>query len=369
MSDAPTAMATPLEADIRRRIAAAGPMPVAQFMELCLLDGRHGYYATRDPIGASGDFTTAPEITQMFGELIGLWMAAAWRQMGSPENVRVVELGPGRGTMMSDALRAAKVMPQFLSAMVVHMVEISGPLRARQEQALADVAAPKHWHRSLAEVPPGPAIIVANEFFDALPIHQAVRRDTGWHLRVIEINRDGMLAFGVAPEPIPHFEATLPPQVRNAPPGEIFEWRTDKTALEIGRRIGREPGAALVIDYGHSESDVGDTLQAVGRHSYAQPFSMPGEIDLTAHVDFAALRHTIESMGAAAFGPIEQGELLRGLGIETRAASLKSQADRTTAAEIDIALNRLIGRSQKGMGSLFKAVAFAHPSLGAPPAF
>jgi len=360
---------SPLEADIRRRIKAAGPMPVAEFMQICLSDPQHGYYATRDPLGASGDFTTAPEVSQMFGELIGLWMAAVWKQMGAPENVRVIELGPGRGTLMKDALRAAKVMPDFLAAAVVHLVDISRPLRARQEATLASVTVPKFWHASLDEVPAGPSIVIANEFFDALPVNQAVKQDGGWHTRVVRLDEHDLLEFGVAPEPIPQFERLLPPRVRDAKDGEIFEWRSDRAALELARRIVRDKGAALVIDYGHAASDVGDTLQAVGGHAFAEPLSAPGTVDLTAHVDFEALVHTAESMGAACFGPIEQSELLRNLGIETRAHTLKANADRIKAREIDNALARLVGRSQKGMGSLFKAVAVTHRSLGVPPAF
>jgi SAM-dependent MidA family methyltransferase len=360
---------SPLEADIRRRIKAAGPMPVAEFMQICLSDPQHGYYATRDPLGASGDFTTAPEVSQMFGELIGLWMAAVWKQMGAPENVRVIELGPGRGTLMKDALRAAKVMPDFLAAAVVHLVDISGPLRARQEATLASVTVPKFWHASLDEVPAGPSIVIANEFFDALPVNQAVKQDGGWHTRVVRLDEHDLLEFGVAPESIPQFERLLPPRVRDAKDGEIFEWRSDRAALELARRIVRDKGAALVIDYGHAASDVGDTLQAVGGHAFAEPLSAPGTVDLTAHVDFEALVRTAESMGAACFGPIEQSELLRNLGIETRAHTLKANADRIKAREIDNALARLVGRSQKGMGSLFKAVAVTHRSLGVPPAF
>ena len=360
---------SPLEADIRRRIKAAGPMPVAEFMQICLSDPQHGYYATRDPLGAEGDFTTAPEVSQMFGELIGLWMAAVWKQMGTPENVRIVELGPGRGTLMNDALRAAKVMPDFMAAAVVHLVEISGPLRARQEATLASVTAPKFWHNTFEDVPAGPAIVIANEFFDALPINQAVKQPDGWHTRVVKLDEHDLLEFDIAPEPMPQFERLLPARVRQARDGEIFEWRSDRAALELGRRVAREQGAALVIDYGHAQSDVGDTLQAVGGHAFAEPLSAPGTVDLTAHVDFEAVLRAGESMGAVGFGPIEQSELLRNLGIETRAQALKANAGYAKSREIDAAMAWLVGRSQKGMGALFKAVALAHRSVGVPPAF
>jgi NADH dehydrogenase [ubiquinone] 1 alpha subcomplex assembly factor 7 len=360
----------PLEREIRRHIAAAGPMPVGEYMALCLGDPTYGYYVTRDPLGAAGDFTTAPEVSQMFGELIGLWMAATWTQMGSPENIRVVELGPGRGTLMKDALRATQVMPAFREATVLHLVEISPVLRAQQQRMLADSGVPVFWHGTLAEVPKGPVIVIANEFFDALPVNQAVKGDSGWHERRVAIGDDGKLIFAVAPDPIPHFDKLLPQAVRDAPAGSIFEWRSELAAMELGRRIADEGGAALVIDYGHAESTVGETLQAVGHHAYADVLSAPGTLDLTAHVDFQALKRAVEAIGVNGFGPIDQSQLLRRLGIETRAAKLKARATPTAAAaEIDLALARLIGHGHSDMGVLFKAAAFAHPALGTPPAF
>ena len=359
---------SPLEAEIRRLIVAAGPMPLAEYMALCLSDREHGYYTTHDPFGARGDFITAPEVSQMFGEMIGLWMAAVWKQMGSPENLRIIELGPGRGTMLKDALRAAKVLPNFLEAVVIHLVEISPALEAQQQRTLEALPMPIYWHPSLADVPPGIAIVVANEFFDALPIHHAVKTEQGWHERRIEIDSTGKLAFTAAPEPISHFDTLLPPPLRSAPDGSIFEWRADNVALELGKRLMRDGGAALVIDYGHTQSAVGDTLQAVSRHAYADPLSAPGTIDLTAHVDFQALASAVEAMGANGYGPVTQSQLLRRLGIMTRAASLKSKVP-DSAADIDAALKRLISEGEAGMGALFKAAAFAHPSVGAPPGF
>ncbi len=358
---------SPLETEIRRRIAAAGPMPVGEYMALCLGDAQYGYYMTRDPFGARGDFITAPEISQMFGELIGLWMAAVWKQMGSPAHVQVVELGPGRGTLMKDALRAVQVMPGFRDALTLHLVEISPVLRGQQQHTLK--AYPATWHSSLHEVPNDASIIVANEFFDALPINQAVKRASGWHERQIEIAQNGHLAFTSARDPLPHFERLLPPAVRAAPAGSIFEWRADSTAMDLGRRIARDGGAALLIDYGHAESAVGETLQAVGRHAFADPLTAPGALDLTAHVDFQALARAAEAMGSTAFGPIEQGQFLRALGIETRASTLKAKASRDAATDIDTAMARLAGRGRTDMGELFKVVAFTHPSVGTPPGF
>jgi NADH dehydrogenase [ubiquinone] 1 alpha subcomplex assembly factor 7 len=361
--------ATPLEAEIHRRVAAAGPMPVSEYMALCLADPAHGYYTTRDPFGARGDFITAPEVSQMFGEMIGLWMAAVWKQMGAPENLRIVELGPGRGTMMKDALRAAKVMPAFCDAVVLHLVEISPALQKQQEQTLESASVPMFWHSSLDDVPKGPAIIVANEFFDALPVNQMIKTEQGWHERQIEIDAPGNLAFTAAPDPAPGFDRLLPAAARQASAGSVVEWRDDKVAMQLGRRLARDSGAALVIDYGHAESAVGDTLQAVGQHAYADPLNAPGTLDLTAHVDFQALSKAVEAMGAQGFGPITQSQFLRRLGIEQRAAALKIKAVNDQAADVDAALSRLIGEGPGGMGALFKAAAFAHASIGAPPGF
>ena len=359
----------PLEQEIRRRIAAAGPMPVSEYMALCLADPEHGYYTTRDPLGARGDFITAPEVSQMFGELIGLWMIAVWRQMGAPDNIRIIELGPGRGTLMKDALRAVQVTPAFRDAIVLHLVEISPVLEAQQERTLEHLNIPMFWHPALDDVPNGPAIIIANEFFDALPISQAVKTERGWHERLIGIDDSNNLAFIIADNPIPHFERLLPPTVRVAPLQSIFEWRADTVAMELGRRIAGGGGAALVIDYGHTASAVGDTLQAVGDHAYADPLTAPGSIDLTAHVDFQPLARAVEAMGAIGFGPIEQSTFLHRLGIETRAATLKAKASRAVSAEIDAALARLTGHGRTGMGMLFKVAAFAHPAVGVPPGF
>jgi len=359
--------AAPLEAGIRARIAAQGPISVADYMALCLADPRHGYYMTRDPFGARGDFTTAPEISQMFGELIGVWMAAVWQQMGAPKGVRLVELGPGRGTLMSDALRAAKVMSGFLDAASVHLVEISPALTAKQRETLRGAAAPVSWHASLDAVPEGPAIIVANEFFDALPVHQAVKTARGWRER--RVGLDGEKLIFTPGEAAIDLDSRLPPSARDAPDGAIFEWRDDDVARMLGKRLAQQGGAALVIDYGHAQSAAGDTLQALGRHAYADPLATPGELDLTAHVDFEALARAATSAGAAAFGPLTQGDLLRRLGIETRAGKLKAKASGDAAGRIDAALARLTGAGRADMGSLFKAVALAHPALGAPPAF
>jgi NADH dehydrogenase [ubiquinone] 1 alpha subcomplex assembly factor 7 len=364
MADTPS----PLETEIRRIIAVAGPMAVAEYMRLCLTHPQYGYYMTHDPLGSGGDFITAPEISQMFGELIGLWVASVWRQMGSPENVRLVELGPGRGTLMLDALRAAKVIPGFRDAVVLHLVEISPVLERAQEQRLGDLEIPILWHDALEQVPAGPVIVIANEFIDALPVHQAVKEADGWHERVVEIDSGGNFAFGVARDPLPHFASTVPRKLRDAHEGAIYEWRYDKIAFELGRRV-RADGAALILDYGHMQSNMGDTLQAVAGHAFTNPLVAPGEVDLTAHVDFEALASGAESLGARIQGPISQRDFLLRLGIDKRAAALKGSAPREKAVEIDVALSRLIAGGKRGMGELFKALAIADPKLGALPGF
>jgi NADH dehydrogenase [ubiquinone] 1 alpha subcomplex assembly factor 7 len=359
---------TPLDAEIRRLIGVAGPMPIAEYMRLCLTHPQYGYYVNRDPLGSGGDFVTSPEISQMFGELIGLWMGSVWQQMGAPENVRIIELGPGRGTLMHDALRAAKIVKGFRDALVVHLVEISPALQQVQQHMLEDLDAAVLWHSAIEEVPPGPSIIVANEFIDALPVHQAVKQAGGWHERVIEIAPDGHYVIGAAREALPHFEAAMPRGLRQAPEGAIFEWRDDGIALELGRRT-REEGAALIIDYGHAHFGLGDTLQAVAGHSFTDPLRAPGKADLTAHVDFESVCQCAESMGARIHGPIRQRDLFLRLGITQRAAALKAHAPPDKAAEIDIALARLIAEGARGMGELFKAVAIADRQLGSLPGF
>jgi len=359
---------SPLGSEIRRLIGVAGPMPVAEYMRLCLTHPQHGYYIKREPIGASGDFVTSPEISQMFGELIGLWMAGVWHQMGAPENVRVIELGPGRGTLMQDALRAVQVARKFHAAIVLHLVEISPALRHLQQQRLQGLDLPVKWHGAFDEVPDGPCIVIANEFLDALPIHQAIKRRGGWYERVIEVSADGNLVFGLDYDPLPRFEATLPSELRQSPDGSIFEWRSDAFALEVGRRV-RQGGAALILDYGHAHCAIGDTLQAVSGHAYTDPLRASGEVDLTAHVDFEALARSAEAIGARIHGPIQQRDLLFRLGIGKRAEALKAHASRDKVLEIELALSRLTATGPRGMGELFKALAITDTKLGPPPGF
>ena len=353
---------TPLAAAIRERIRRDGPLSIAAYMELCLSHPAHGYYRRGRPIGAAGDFVTAPEVSQMFGELVGLWCAAVWQAMGAPRPVRLVELGPGRGTLLADALRAAKTVPGFRDAIEVHLIESSDTLRAEQAERLGD--ARPAWHERFETVPAGPVLAIANEFFDALPIRQFERVGDGWRERVVTLDSSEGLGFAAAGAPRAE-ESGL----GAAPAGSIVERAPAREALAaaLARRIAAEGGAALIVDYGHARPGLGDTLQAVRRHRPHGVLDDPGSADLTAHVDFSALARAARGAGAAAFGPVPQGEFLRALGIEARAARLRQNASAGQREAIDSALRRLTGNH--AMGALFKALAIAHPASGVPPGF
>jgi len=352
---------TPLGAEIAALIRQNGPIGVDRYMALCLGHPIHGYYRTRDPLGAQGDFTTAPEISQMFGELIGAWSAYVHGLMGGPDPLVLVELGPGRGTLMADALRALRAaLPEVRVA--PHLVETSPVLREAQERTLAGTGAV--WHAGIESLPPGPALILANEFFDCLPVRQFERRPTGWHERQVGLARDGALAFGLSPEPIPGLEA-------DGPDGALMSVPTAGLALmrSVARRLCAEGGALLAIDYGHVRPGFGDTLQALSGHRFTDPLAAPGEADLTHHVDFAALAKAAEAEGAARHGPVDQGDFLAAIGLFARAGRLKARADPAQSAAIDAAVSRLTDPGRSGMGSLFKVLAVSGPSLGPLPGF
>jgi len=351
-----------LEALLAQRIRDAGPLGIDEYMATALTHPEHGYYATRDPLGAAGDFVTAPEVSQMFGELVGAWCIDNWARMGRPDPVILAELGPGRGTLMADLLRAARVAPDFRRALRLHLVETSRALRAAQARRLAD-AAPR-WHDNLDTLPQGPLLLVANEFLDALPIRQLVRKADGWHERRVTLDSDGALAFTLAAAPDPG--TAIPRALSNAAPGSVGEIRPAAAALaaSVGARLSRQGGVALFIDYGHAASACGDTLQAVKNHRRHDVLADPGTADLTAHVDFATFAAAATAAGARAWGPVTQGAFLVALGLATRAAALKERATPAQAAAIDAACRRLIDPEE--MGSVFKVLALAHPSLPAP---
>jgi NADH dehydrogenase [ubiquinone] 1 alpha subcomplex assembly factor 7 len=332
---------------IAQRIALTGPISVADFMAEALGHPRLGYYRRAQAVGAAGDFTTAPEISQMFGELIGAWLAERWLAMRAPSTVNLVELGPGRGTLMADALRATRGVPGFHAALRLHLVETSTPLRADQERALS--AFEPTWHARLDEVPAGPMLLVANEFFDALAVRQFEKTAQGWRERMVGLAPDGEgLLFALAPGPTP-FARFLPDATEGAQ-AEIGE-AGRAIAREIGVRVTHDDGWALIIDYGY-DSGFGASLQAVRKHKGAGILDRPGETDLSAHVDFAALAAAAQ---APTYGPASQADFLRRLGLVQRAESLKSRASPAERAAIDTALARLIDPDQ--MGTLFRVLA------------
>jgi NADH dehydrogenase [ubiquinone] 1 alpha subcomplex assembly factor 7 len=338
---------------LARLIAATGPISVAQYMA----EANAHYYRTRDPLGAAGDFTTAPEISQMFGELIGLWLADLWARAGSPD-VHYVELGPGRGTLAADALRA---MAKAGLEPPVHFVEISPVFLAAQAERVPDAT----WHDDLSSLPRDrPLLVVANEFFDALPVHQLVSTGKGWCERLIDF-REGRFVPVAGP-----FigSGPIPPGLRHAPEGAVLETSPAAVAIarDIAARLTAQGGAALVVDYGHERTSVGDTLQAVARHEYADPWAEPGERDLTAHVDFQALAESERREGVRIAGPRTQGEWLKAMGIEVRAAALAKAAPQR-AKEIAGAVERLTGDEQ--MGKLFKVLAIVSQRWPEPVAF
>ncbi|MBM3566409.1 MAG: class I SAM-dependent methyltransferase [Alphaproteobacteria bacterium] len=368
MTDTPPAS---LAEHLRRRIAAKGPLSLAEFMGEALVHPTLGYYVTRDPLGARGDFITAPEVSQMFGEMIGLWAAVQWQAMGSPDPVRLVELGPGRGTLMADALHAARLVPGFTAAARIHLVEISPALRARQRETLAARAqdVPVEWHDWFGDVAEGPLLVLANEFFDALPIRQFVRTPGGWRERLVDAAADGRFVFAYTDPCRPVVPPSWDDVLGEVPEDGIVEVSPLAAAIAemIGERIAAAGGAALIVDYGHPRSAPGDTLQAVRDHAPDDPLAQPGEADLTAHVDFAQLAHAGVRGGARAVGPVGQGAFLKQLGIDARAAALMQNAAPDVARDIKLAHHRLV--SPDAMGALFKVLAFVHPEMAAPPGF
>ncbi len=359
---------TALETLIREMIVETGPMSIETYMSLALGHPVHGYYASKMPLGESGDFITAPEISQMFGELIGLWCVEVWRMMGAPRPFLLAELGPGRGSLMADALRAARLAPDFLQALELHLVETSEVLRASQRAALEALGAAPQWHRTVEELPAGPAIIIANEFFDCLPVRHFVRGKDGWHERLIGLDGGGRLCFGLAPDPEPGLAVA-------GEPGQVLEagFAAARVMTRLAARLVAQSGALLVIDYGYDGRAHGETLQAVRHHRFADPLRDPGEADLTAHVDFQGLARAARATGAEVQGPVPQGEWLARLGIHERAAALRRHAGAPQRAAIDMALRRLSGDAAESSGAtmarLFKALAVTRPGLGVPPGF
>jgi SAM-dependent MidA family methyltransferase len=343
---------TPLAEKLAERIRRTGPITVAQFVEACLHDAEHGYYRAHAGIGR--DFVTAPEISQMFGELVGLWCSVVWRQMGSPDPVHLIEVGPGRGTMMRDMLNAVRLVPDFVSALRIRLVETSGPLRTQQQSLLRDASVPVTWHDTLAEPAPCASIVVANEFLDALPARQYVRTMARWAERAVSIDVQGQLQFACGAPPDAGVSGDLGVRFPSAREHDIAEVG-DLSLLDwLVAQAQQHTTVALVIDYGHERSTLGDTLQAVRQHRYEHPLCSPGEADLTMHVDFERLAHHLtRSSHLTCAGPVTQADFLGALGLIERTSRLMA-ANPAKALEIETAAQRLLAPG--GMGTRFKVI-------------
>lgn len=359
----------PIAEHIKALITADGPLSVAAFFKIAVSSRSDSYYNSRVPFGEDGDFITAPEISQAFGECIGGWCVDLWEKAGEPSRFNLIELGPGRGTLMSDVLRVGRLRPAFLSAARVTLIEVSPILREQQATLLSGVAVGGvTWLSDLCEVQAdAPTVLLANEFFDALPAHQYVMTERGWRERVVCIGASGEFQFGIRGDV--DCSGLVPPQVQNAAIGSVFErsFEGEGAAGEIGRMLRKTRGAALIIDYGHWQSGVGNTLQALKGHRYASVLNDAGDADLTFHVDFAALRRSFEASGLRVGDGLAQAEFLRRLGILERTAALKRKATEAQVLQLDRALNRLTGPSE--MGSLFKVMCACFPASISPAGF
>ncbi|THV24702.1 class I SAM-dependent methyltransferase [Peteryoungia ipomoeae] len=359
---------TPLAEKIKGLIFTNGPISVSDYFALCLADPEHGYYRTRHPFGRAGDFITAPEISQLFGEMLGVFLIDTWQRHGEPADIRLVEIGPGRGTMMSDILRViARAAPALYETASVHLVETSSLLKLTQRDTLAGHADKLAWHDSFDEVPQGFTLLVANELFDAIPIRQFVKTPEGFFERMVGLSPEGELAFTLGPT---RLDPDLLPQGESSPPdGTILEYAPARQSvmLTICERLRACHGTALIIDYGHMVSNYGDTLQAVRAHEFDPPLAHPGLADLTSHVDFEHLARTAVAAGIHLNGCMHQGDFLLGLGIEQRASSLGRGKDEAAQQEIIEAVTRLVAPGNGNMGELFKVLAVSMPSLHLAP--
>jgi len=352
-------MMNALAARIAARIRTDGPMSVADYMATCLFDPEHGYYMTRQPFGRDGDFTTAPEISQMFGELVAARLYAAWLEDARPQPATFCEMGPGRGTMMRDMLRTLhRLDPAFLRASDIVMIEASERLAKTQQATLADAPASPHWDKTLAGLAPQPLYLAANELFDALPIRQYVKTERGWRERVVALSEDDHLCFAAGFGEVE--AALLPPDASTASPGAIVELAPARSSLmdEIAHRIATHGGMAILIDYGYEQARCGDTLQAMHRHAFANVLENPGHADLTAHVDFGALAALAHRHGLAT-ELIEQGRFLLDMGLLERAGRLGQDGDSALRMRLSQEVERLAGLD--AMGTLFKVLIVWRP--------
>ncbi|MEM7619231.1 MAG: SAM-dependent methyltransferase [Pseudomonadota bacterium] len=362
---------SPLEQKLIERILADGPISVADFMQASLTDKTHGYYTSKQPIGSDGDFITAPEISQIFGELIGLWAGDVWHNMGSPKPIILCELGPGKGTLMQDALRALKHVPEFLDHVHIHLVESNPYLRDLQRTKLEDIHLSIEWHECLSDLPEGPVIVIANEFLDALPVQQFQRKEPHWYERMVGVRQSAgaqYFEFIINNEPAQTLDLSHP-DIEHAEERAILEIRPfEKTLLtELSRRSKNAHTCLLMIDYGHEDDGFGDTLQAVKSHHFSDPLKHIGLSDLTTHVNFARLKAQSLQLGLSCFGPMSQGAFLMQLGANLRLQQLLKAATPEQRNELVSGVSRLV--SPDKMGVLFKVMVVCCAQLAKPAPF
>lgn len=359
---------TPLEEIIKQQIRDKGPMNLGDYMSLCLGHPEFGYYMTRDPFGVDGDFVTAPEISQMFGELMGAWIADSWIKLGAPQKFNLVECGPGRGTLMSDALRATKNVDGFLDAVQLHLLEMSPILKKIQKQNLSQYDAT--WHNDLSTLPnDAPYIVIGNEFLDALASRQLTYTDAGWLEKMVSLDINDTLCLGNF-KPQDDIESAITPFLIPPQVGEQVEVSLEQRAFldDLLNIVLKQRGIALFVDYGFVHNVAGDTLQAVKKHRYCSIIETPGEADITAHVNFAEISRVAMEKSMTVHGPVSQSDYLQRLGISIRAEHLMKHGDEMQRRDIGLALNRLIGtgknrdRMKDEMGTLFKVIAFTSDS-------
>ncbi|MBP2236747.1 SAM-dependent MidA family methyltransferase [Sinorhizobium kostiense] len=361
-------MTNSLADKIKALIRANGPISVTDYFSLCLADPEHGYYRVREPFGAAGDFTTAPEVSQLFGEMIGVFLVHAWQQHGSPKGALIAEIGPGRGTMMSDMLRVVqRLAPELYEGSSVHLVETSERLREVQAATLSAHYGKIHWHESFDSLPAGLLLIAANELFDAIPIRQFVRTALGFRERVVGLDAEDELTFAAGTAGID--PALLPTPAQAVAEGTIFEIAPARDAVMAAfcERLRTGGGTAIIIDYGHLATGYGDTLQAVRKHRYDPPLAHPGEADLTSHVDFEQLANRARGEGIQVNGLAHQGDFLVGLGLLERAAALGRGKNATTQESIRDDVERLAGTGAGKMGELFKVLVVSSPEVALAP--
>ncbi|MEM1375909.1 MAG: class I SAM-dependent methyltransferase [Pseudomonadota bacterium] len=356
---------TPLADRIKQQIAINGPMPVADYMSLCLLDPKHGYYTQAEPFGTNGDFITAPEISQLFGEIVGAWLINAWRALGKPNPFVLAEAGPGRGTLMRDVLRTARIDAEFVDAATVYLIEASPKLREVQRETLIQSGQELTWATTISDLPSLPQLLVSNEFFDALPARQFIKVGDDWLERCIGVNNNGDLHWTTGATRLA--KGDIPKVANNAETGSLLEISPAREAIasEMAAHIQAHGGVVLHFDYSHTRSGFGDTFQAVKAHQFVDPLQNPGTADLTSHVDFEAIGQAAQASGATVFPPMTQAEFLLNCGLLERAGQLGTDKSSDVQNQIRADVQRLAGDGPNDMGELFKVLCFAQPDC--PP--